>query len=435
MADRAIAGMRGTGSFTDAERPTNFLNKILREYPDGPAPLMMVLGMLKSDSVNDTKYNIFEQGLPDQIHLLASTSGGSGADDTTWVLDTAPGAPYSDYAAPTKFFKAGHLVQVSTTAGGVVAGEGEVVYVSSITNGTTMVVIRDVGSSADYGDDNTVAADLSGGGAEITIIGSAHEEGADTPASVMYSPHEKWNYIETFRTALSLTDDAAQTYYRTGDINTNSKFDCAVMHSMEMEKGFIWGKRERVDVLGSTGGEAMRTTGGGKFWIDYEAPTHFLDGKLDLTTANTLTRDEFLAFLEPLYTVPGGSQNKLAICGSTFLGVMTKYAEELGQIFLEPKDKTYGLQIRTLIHAWGELRMINHPLFSEHPAWRGAAMIFDTRNINYRYLKGRDTRFLRERQGNGEDKVTHEFMTKSGFELRHARTHGYCTGITDFSAS
>lgn len=426
--------MRGTGSFTAQERPTNFLNKILREYPEGPAPLMMVLGMLKSSSVDDTKYNIFEQGLPDQIHLVDSTSGGTGANDTSFVLDTTPGAPYNDYTNPAKYFKPGHLCQITSTVDGT--GVGEVVYVSAVATPATLTVVRDVGGSTDYGDPGAVApVDLDAlDPVEITIIGSAHEEGADTPASVMYSPHEKWNYIETFRTSLSLTDDAAQTYYRTGNINENSKFDCAMMHSMEMEKAFNWGMRERVDLLAATT-EPMRSTGGGKFWIDMEAPTHYLDGGSDLTTANTLTRDEFLAWLEPLYTVPGGSQNKLALCGSTFLGVMTKYAEELGQIFLEPKDKTYGLSIRTLVHAWGELRMLNHPLFSEHPTWRNAAMIYDTRNINYRYLKGRDTRFLRERQGNGEDKVTHEFMTKSGFELRHARTHGYCTGISDFSAS
>jgi hypothetical protein len=403
------------------------LEKILREYPEGPSPLMMILGMLKSNMTDDPKFNIFEQGLPDQVHLLASTSGGSGADDTIFTLDTTPGAPYTNYTAPTKFFKVGHLIQVTSS--------GEVCYVSEVSSDTNLTVIRDVGSSSTYGGDDAKASDLSGGGDEITIIGSAHEEGADYPSAVMYSPHEKWNYIETFRTSLSLTDDAAQTYYRTGNINETSKFDCAVMHSMEMEKAFMWGLRERIDVLGSTGGEAMRTTGGVKFWIDLEAPTHYLDGTLDLSTANTLTRDEFMAFLEPIYTVPGGSQNKIALCGSTFLGVMTKYAEELGQIFLEPKDKTYGLQIRTLIHGWGELRMINHPLFSEHPSWRSAAVILDTRNIMYRYLKDRDTRFLRERQGNGEDKVVHEFMTKSGLELRHARTHGYITAVSDFAAS
>jgi hypothetical protein len=434
MADRAIAGMRGTGSFTDAERPTNFLEKILREYPDGPSPLMMILGMLKSRSVDDNKFNIFEQGLPDQVHVLASTSAYSGEDpdeERTWVLSTTPGAPYNNYTAPTKFFKAGHLVRVETT--------GEVVYVEAVVDGTTLRVVRDVGSSATYGDSgNSFAIDLGGGGYELTIIGSAMEEGADTPSAIHYSPSEKWNYCEIFRTSLSLTDDAAQTYYRTGDINANSKFDCAMQHSMEMEKAFLWGRRERIDQLAPVTlgeGETMRTTGGIKFWLDLEAPTHYLDGASDLSTANTLTRDEFMTFLEPIYTVPGGSQNKVAFCGSTFLGVMTKYAEELGQIFLEPKAKTYGLQIKTLVHAWGDLRLINHPLMSEHPSWRKAAIIVDTRNIMYTYLRGRDTRFLRERQGNGEDRVTHEFMTKCGFELRHARTHGYITGVTDFAAS
>ena len=424
--DRAIAGMRGTGTFTPNERPTNFREKIFREYPDGPTPLMMILGMLKSESTDDTKYNCFEQSLPDQVHLLASTSVGATPDvHTNFELDTAPPAPYNQYTDPTKFFKPGHICQIQST--------GEVIYVVGVVDGQNLTVLRDVGSSLDYGANVSLAGNYAGGGDEITIIGSAHEEGSDYPAAIHFSPHEKWNYIETFRTSLSLTDDAAQTYYRTGNINENAKFDCAMQHSMEQEKAFIWGRRERVDQLpGSLATQPMRTTGGIKFWIDLEAPGNYLNGATDLATANTLTRDEFLAFLEPIYTVPGGSQNKIAFCGSTFLGVMTKYAEELGQMFLEPKEKTYGLQIRTLVHAWGELKLVNHQLFSEHPSWRGGAVIIDTRNIMYRYLKGRDTRFLRERQGNGEDKVVHEFMTKAGLELMHSRTHGYITGITDF---
>lgn len=435
MADRAILDMRGTGSFTAQERPTNFREKILREYPDGPSPFMMLLGMLKSEATDDTKFNTFEQSIPDQVHLVEDTlsasggSTGSAATDQYFLLDD------TNYTSPADFFKPGHICRVEDT--------GEIVLVKGkgdgAAAGTELYVVRDVGSSATYGDGTSLAADAAG--SNLTIIGSAHEEGANYPTAVHYSPSEFWNYIETFRTSLMLTDDAAQTYYRTGDINANAKFDAAVMHSMEMEKAFFWGRRERVDTLTgypTTGvganGQPMRTTGGVKWWIDQAASPNYLDGD-NLTTPNTLTRDEFLAFLEPIYTVSGGSQNKLMFCGSTLLGVMTKYAEELGQIFLEPKDKTYGLQIRTLVHAWGELRMVNHPLFSEHPDWRKAGVIIDTRNVMYRYLKGRDTRFLRERQGNGEDMVVHEFMTKAGLELRFARTHGYLTGVSDFSAS
>ena len=200
-----------------------------------------------------------------------------------------------------------------------------------------------------------------------------------------------------------------------------------------MEKAFLYGKRERLDttynqVISPYPGnqpapatQPQRSMGGLDFFI-----TH----KQDFSAG--LTQVDFLDFLEPIYTIPGGSQNKVAFCGAKTLGVMTQYAESLGQIFLEPGDKTYGLQIRTLIHAWGELKLVNHPLMSEHPIWTSGMFIVDTRNVMYRFLQGRDTRYLKDRQSRGEDKVVHEFMSKCSLELRHPRTHGIASGITTF---
>lgn len=408
----AILGMKGTGDFSTSERPTNFREKILREYPDGPAPLMMLLGMLKSEQTDDTKFTIFEQGLPDQVHTISSTANGAAAaSHVEFVLST------TTHTNPAYYFKVGHICYCETN--------GEVVLVVGKKAGaenTTLVVQRDIGTSATYGNSTTVAADVAA--STITIIGSAHEEGADYPDSVMLAPETSWNFIETFRTSMTLTDDAAQTYYRTGNIEENAKFDCAMQHSMEQEKAFFFGKRERI--TGSIETKPQRFTGGIKFFIDAASTSNTLDASAGLS------RNTFLDFLRPIYTVPGGSQNKIAFCGATALGVMTQYAEDLGQIFLEPKDKTYGLQIRTLVHAWGELKLVNHQLFSEHSTWTKSMFVIDTRNIMYRYLRGRDTRFLRNRQGNGEDRVVHEFMTKAGLELRHARTHGYATGIDTF---
>lgn len=408
----AILGLKGTGDFTASERPTNFREKILREYPEGPAPLMMLLGMLKSEQVNDTKYTIFEQGLPPQEHTVSSTANGaSAAAHVEFVLDT------TTYSEPAYFFKPGHICLVEDT--------GEVVLVVGKKAGaetTTLVVQRDIGASSTYGSGSTSAADAAS--SQITIIGSAHEEGSDYPQAVMLSPDESWNFIETFRTSMELTDDAAQTYYRTGNIEENSKFDCAMQHSMEQEKAFFFGKRERV--TGSVNQKPQRFTGGIKFFIDGSSVGNSQDFSAGFS------RNAFLDFLRPIYTVPGGSANKIAFCGATALGIMTQYAEDLGQIYLEPKDKTYGLQIRTLVHAWGELKLVNHQLFSEHSEWTKSMFIVDTRNIMYRFLRGRDTRFLRNRHGNGEDQVVHEYMTKAGLELRHIRTHGYCTGIDTF---
>ena len=84
------------------------------------------------------------------------------------------------------------------------------------------------------------------------------------------------------------------------------------------------------------------------------------------------------------------------------------------------------------MHAWGELKLVNHPLLSEHAEWTKMMFIVDTRNIKYRYAKGRDTKFLRNRQNPGQDRVIHEFMTKCSLELQHERTHGIATGISEF---
>lgn len=429
----AILGMRGTGSWTagGSERPTNFREKILREYPNGPAPFMGLLGMLKSEDVDDVKFTIFEQSFPDQIAQTApgaeavtgETDGGAASANTTdqfIYLDDA------DYTNPQYYFKIGHVVRNETS--------GELMLVIAIGTNDCIKVVRNVGVSATYGDNSgtvgTGGAVLNGD--YLTIVGNANLEGDNYPTAIAYQPTERWNYIQTFRTALELTDDAEQTYFRTGKILDNLKYDAAMQHSMELEKAFWFGKRELLTtassyaltptISGRTSTQDHRFMGGFDF---------FATSNVDSFSAG-LTRADFLDFLKPIYTVPGGSMDKVAFCGATALGIMTQYAEDLGQIFLEPSDKTYGLQIRTLVHAWGELKLVNHPLFSEHPVWTKNMRIVDTKNVMYRFLRGRDTRYLTDRQGKGEDKKVNEFMTKCSLELRHPRTHGVATGIDAF---
>jgi hypothetical protein len=427
----AILNMRGTGSWglSSNERPTNFREKILREYPNGPAPFMGILGMLKSEDVDDVKFTIFEQSFPDQIHAVTptgdgttSTDGGSQSNSTTdqWiVLDDA------DYTNPQYYFKPGHLVRNETT--------GEVMLVLARTGTAaydSIQVTRGIGYSSTYGDaSGAVGTGLAVSNSDVlTIIGSANIEGDNYPEAIHYQPTEKWNFIETFRTSLEISEDAQKTRFRTGNMLENLKYDAAMMHSMELEKSFIFGKRELVTasvtptISGRASTQDRRMMGGFSFFATSNVSS-FSSG---------LTRNAFIDFLRPIYTVPGGSQNKIAFCGATTLGIMTQYAEDLGQIYLEPKEKTYGLQIRTLVHAWGELKLVNHPLLSEHPTWTKNMYIVDTSNVMYRYLNGCDTRYLKDRQGNGELKKVDEFVTKASLELRHNRTHGIATGIDAF---
>jgi len=431
----AILNMRGTGSWTagGAERPTNFREKILREYPNGPAPFMAILGMLKSEDVNDVKFTIFEQSFPDQIHAIAPdtarSSATEGAAQGTETTDTFIYLDDATYTNPQYYFKPGHIVRNETT--------GELMLVvgrAATATNDQIEVVRGIGVQSTYGD-GTGTLGIGGAlvyGDVLTIVGNANVEGDNYPEAIAYQPTTRWNYIETFRTSLELTDDAAQTYFRTGKVLENLKYDAAMQHSMELEKAFLFGKR---DLLTTGSSYALTPSISGRVSTQDH---RFMGGFGFFATTNVssfssgLTRNDFIDFLRPIYTIPGASSDKIAFCGAQALGIMTQYAEDLGQIFLEPGDKTYGLQIRTLVHAWGELKLVNHPLLSEHPNWTKNMYIVDTKNVMYRYLQGRDTRFLKDRQGNGEDKTVHEFMTKASLELRHPRTHGIATGIDAF---
>jgi len=435
----AILGMRGPGSFTlgGSERPTNFREKILREYPNGPAPFMAILGMLKSEDCDDMKFTIFEQSFPDQVHATVptgeepttSTDGGSQSASTTdqWiVLDDA------DYTNPQYYFKPGHIVRNETT------GEVMLVLARTATAANDSIkVVRGIGVGATYGDNSGTIG--TGGavanGDVLTIIGNATIDGDNYPEAIAYQPTTKWNFLEIFRTSLELTESATKTYFRTGKLAENLKYDAAMMHSMELEKAFIFGKRDLLSAAPSGSyGELSPTIYGRTSTQDRT----FTGGLNFFATSNVgsfssgLTRNGLMDFLRPIYTVPGGSQNKIAFCGAQALGIFSQYAEDLGQIFLEPKDQTYGLQIRTLVHAWGELKLVNHPLLSEHSVWTKNCYIVDTSNVMYRFLNGLDTRYLKNRQGNGELKTVDEFVTYAGLELRHNRTHGIATGIDAF---
>lgn len=408
----ATLGMIGPGNFSAAAMPTNFREAILREYPQGGAVFTMILGMLPSESVNSRKFTWFEQGLPQQRFAVAGTQA---FNATTIVLDQA--VPITN-TTPGYSFKTGHLVRVEST--------GEIMLVVG-KDGTNpeykLVVVRGIGASA-------TGVEIPDHGI-ITIIGHADQEGADTPKAINYQPTEVYNNIETFRTALDLTDDAAQEYYRTGDIMKNEKFDKAQDHALDQERAFIWGKR---DVITATTGDFTSAGTGlphrmmGGLW-------HFLGTSYATDFSTTgLTKTGFNNFLKPIYTVQNGSMNKVAFCGASFLQAVNDYAEQNSSIQTEPGDKTYGLTIRTLFHPWGELKLIPHPLLSEHSDWSKMAFVVDLKNVKYRFLRNRDTRFLLERQGNGEDRVTHEFMTKCSLELRFARTHGIAYGVSEYVA-
>jgi hypothetical protein len=189
-----------------------------------------------------------------------------------------------------------------------------------------------------------------------------------------------------------------------------------------MEKAFIWG--ERFETLG-TNGKPERTTAGINTFLETNNgtgaglnPAFAVGGLLDEDTLDQLMEDVFRY----------GSNEKLALCGSTFLRAITTLGKRNGTLNVVPTDRTYGMKVVEYITAFGTLMLKNHPLMSQHPVWRMNAEILDVNNLIYRYID--DTMYVPNRQANGDDLSLDEYMTECGLELHFEETHAFISGVT-----
>lgn len=385
----AILGMRGTGNFTADERPKNWREKILALFPNGEAPLTAILSQLASEGTDDPEFNWWEKRLP--LQRLATNA----AFTTETTLTFVSGA---------KDAVAGTILIVEATA--------ELVRVTTDpANDTTLVVERSWGTVGTGGG--------IGSGGFLTIIGNVHEEGSAVPTSRSYAPTKIRNYTQIFRTSLRLTRTARRTRlrYDSSGPYIEAKREALSLHSVEMEKAFLFG--EAVESTGAAG-FPMRSTGGLMTFIVTNK-----GGSL-FNQNGTLTQTELDSLCEEIFRY--GSNEKLVLCGSTFLNAISALAKNNGTVNITPASTTYGMHITQWTSPFGTLMFKNHPLMSQHPLWRKDAFVIDTRNLIYRALD--DTKFIKNRQNNGDDCSLDEFLTECGLEVHFEETHAYIQGVT-----
>jgi hypothetical protein len=296
----------------------------------------------------------------------------------------------------------------------------ELIKVSSDpTTDTTIEVTRSYGA--------IVAATMNAAD-KLTIVGNVAEEGSKSPTAKSYAPTKVFNYTEIFRMPLYLTRTARKTKLRwdnTGPYR-EAKREALSLHSIEMEKAFMWG--EPVEGTGPLG-KPQRMTGGILNFLTTNKGTT-AGGSTGTGTsfnvAGTLDEDTLDTLMEDVFRY--GSNEKLALCGSTFLRAITSLGKRNGTLNVVPSDRTYGMKVVEYITAFGTLMLKNHPLFSQHATWRQNSLILDVNNLIYRYID--DTMFIRNRQDPDEDASKDEFLTEGGLEVHFEETHAYIEGVT-----
>ncbi len=400
-----------SGQTTDAiagQRPENWRQTFLRLYPTTQknSPLAALTAKMKSKELTDDPvFHWFEKDIP-VFYAYINLAAGYTAAATSLVIDDGAGVGMAMRV------RAGHQIRVERT--------GEVMWVTSNpVNATTITVVRGMGSTA--------AAPLLDNDV-LTILGTVHGENADVPQAVNHTGLPFSNVCQIFREPFSLSGTANATTLRTGDAYKEKRLDAIEQYNMQLEMAFWFSQQQQTSgqIVGGTG-LPERSTGGLFEYIitngmDAAAPA--AGSNLPGTAApNTVNIGEFENALEQLFRY--GSNEKLAFCGSGALLTMQKIQRLSSVVEVMPGNDKFGFGMAKWLTPFGTLNLINHPLFSAHPVHRYTLAAVDLPNLRYRYMKGRDTALMKNRQGNGVDGIIDEFMGECGLEVQHEKTHGY----------
>jgi Family of unknown function (DUF5309) len=387
-----VLGLRGTGDWSTSERPENFRQQILLQFPNSPISLTALMSKLKTETTDDPEFHIFTKQLPTQRALIDAILT-SGATTLTFSGTT-----------PTKVFKKGHALIIERTL--------EVVWVVAdpVAPYTSVEVVRGKGSTA--------AATVVGDG--VSVVGTHHQEGAAIPTAISYDPTEITNWTQIFRTAVFLTNTARATKLRTGSDMLERQRETLEIHAIEREMAYIFG----TGVEDVSGAQPERTTKGFISLVTSNV-TDFADA-MDI--------DTWESFLEDVFE--DGSNEKLLLSGNTALTVINKVARIHGEIQMTPTTETYGLMMDRYRTPYGYLMIRQHPLFSKNATFRDWGIVVDTQYLVDRTLNGngvnRDTNYLENRQSPGDDATKDEWLTESGLELQFESVNGVFKNCSTF---
>jgi len=387
-----VLGMRGTGDWSTAQRPTNFREEILLQFPNSPVGLTAMMSKMKTETTDDPKYTIFTKTLPSQ---RVAVSGSQTSGDTTIELSGT---------TPAKVLKKGHSLLNERTL--------EVVWVVSDPSGafTSVEVSRGKGSTA------AAMNDTDG----LLVVGSHHQEGATIPTSISYDPAEIVNFTQIFRTAVFLTNTARATRLRTGSDMLERQRETLEIHAIEREMAYIFG----TGVEDTSGAQTERTTKGFVALVTTNV-TDFA-GSFDIDTWETFLEDVF----------EDGSSEKVLLAGNTALTVINKVARIHGEIQMMPTTETYGLLLSRYRTPYGFLQILQHPLLSKNATFNSWGIVLDTQYLVDRILSGngmnRDTNYYENRQSPGDDATKDEWLSETGLELQFETTNGLFKGASAF---
>lgn len=420
-----VLGMRGTGNWSDSDmRPKDWREMIAFLYPNGRASLTAILAMMSKERAKDPEFNWWTEELQ-AVSALGNVefspgvawehgTHGAGSEDDTVYFNLTTNADYAK-------FREGHVVMIrfASATTGVIDDCRAIVLTSPSTGLMTMKLLED---GADVDDTGLEGATI------IINIGSAHAEGAGIPTALSTDPVKYTNFTQIFRTSLAITGTQLETDLRTSpEAYQKLKMQALERHGFEMEFAFLFGKKR--EEAGGTG-NPRRFTDGIVNFIETNVSANIRNWMTDTGygTGSAWKSTNGVAWMEESLeqVFRFGSEEKLMLCGTTALLNLERLMKFESTINIEPVQNVYGFDLRRWTTSFGTIFIKTHPLFSSVSSLRHMGLILEPRNITYKHIKNRDTKFFPDKDGNNSgnriDGRYEEFLTECGLELMHPKT-------------
>jgi hypothetical protein len=250
-------------------------------------------------------------------------------------------------------------------------------------------------------------------GDTLVLTAYVAEDGADIGTAKSTVDVDKFNYTEIIRTEVSVTGrDEVQGLYTGRDLPTTRRRR-AIEHAKSMELRFMFGKRA------STSGSShlITYTGGVEYFVNSNV--------WDLAGVTSIPERSFDEFLEEAGRWgeggfrEAGSMNKYLFAGSSIMTELNYFAKN--KLEYTTLDDTIGLACMTYNSQFGKLNLIHSPILDyNHKGW---AFLLDLNHVHYVYMNERDTKLLSNRQGNGIDGTSEEYLSDCGVQVEKEASH------------
>jgi len=275
----------------------------------------------------------------------------------TLGADALVGATTLTLASTAGLFTGRRLMNTATN---------EVFTVSSVTNGTTIVVIR-----------GTTAVAMTNGQALLSV-GTAVGVGEASATFVGAANTSASNYFQHFVTTVSITDQDMLAAKVGGDKRKNIEdilADKATTHADEIERAVIFGRK---DTFTNAAGNTVYTMDGVK---------EFAVRGWTADISSGLTAETFETALSfPLRYAKDGSNTKILLCGTRVKPKLS--ALYAGQI--QTTDiKEIDLRVEKIMLNSGEYIIMSHPFMDASSGdWQKCALVLDPWYMEVVYPEG-----------------------------------------------